>query len=151
MTCVYQLDVVYPEGSHEKDWRPELWSNPKFLATLTRKERRELAKREFRWPRVHLYLSSSGAYQRAWLLRSFGAEVEVLASRPVEWPNYDDPDSLEPHAWEWAPTAVRWSYAVEKHGGAQLEDDDIERFREQSLFWEIVQAASLLDQSQDMR
>lgn len=131
MTGIYRLKIIYPEGSHEPGWCPPVWSNPRYLETLSWKERRALKSRVFAWPRVRNYLSSSGAYQRAWLFRFYGADCEVEASRPVEWPNWDDPDSLDPRAWEWAPSAARWNYWLENRGGAQLEDDDIESMREQ--------------------
>lgn len=112
---VYKLTVVYPEGSHEPGWRPACWSDPEFLAKLDRKARRELAARAFRWPRERLFLSSSGAYGRANLLTWYGAEVQVIASDPVTWPNYDDVTAvLGEDAWEGARgSAMRWTPGTE--------------------------------------
>ena len=106
---VYQLEIVYPEGSHEKGWRPACWSDPRYLASLTRRERHDLARREFRWPRQRRFLSSSSAYARAGLLRWYGADVQVLASEPVTWRNYGDPDSLGEDAWMSGTTVAHWS------------------------------------------
>jgi hypothetical protein len=87
---IYELDIIYPEGSHEPGWRPECWSDPRFLARIGRKGRKQLAARVFSWPRERRFLSSSGAYGRAGLLRWYGAEVTVRRSLPVEWPGADD-------------------------------------------------------------
>jgi hypothetical protein len=83
---VYRLEITYPEGSSEPGWRPALWSDPEFLRLFSRRTRRWYRTREFRWPHEHLYLSASGAGSRAALLRSWGAEVEVVRSLPVEFP-----------------------------------------------------------------
>jgi hypothetical protein len=85
-TYVYYLEVRYPPGAFEPGWRPDCWSDPAFLASLSRKGRKALAKQTFRWPREHLYLSASGAAKRAGTLRWFGAEVAVRRSVPVRWP-----------------------------------------------------------------
>jgi hypothetical protein len=107
-TCrVYWLDIIYPEGSHSPGWRPLLWSDPDYLQKLSRKDRRDLARREFRWPRERRFLSSSGAYGRAWLLRAYGADVEVLASNPVTWPDFGDVSANDAQ-WERGSTASRW-------------------------------------------
>jgi len=105
---IYRLTVVYPEGSHEPGWRPACWNDPQFLATLTAKQRREHKRTSFRWPRERRFLSSSGAYWRAGLLRWYGAEVEVLASDPVTWPNYDDSSTFSARGWEHNGTAASW-------------------------------------------
>lgn len=126
MTRVYRLTVIYPEGSHEPGWRPESWDE--FLASLTWRQRREAERRGFRWPRERLFLSSSGAYGRAALLRWMGAEVEVLASDPVTWPNYDD--AADRGNWEDGCTAARWSPLAEEYGRVYMEGDDIASFRE---------------------
>jgi hypothetical protein len=76
---------MYPEGSDVPGWQPACWSDPAFTARLSRKARRGLRKREFAWPRERMFLSSSSAYERAWLLRAYGAEVLVEASLPVQW------------------------------------------------------------------
>jgi len=83
---IYRLAITYPEGSHEPGWRPASYDDPRFLATLTARQRREHKKRPFQWPRERQFLSSSGAYGRAMVLRWYGAQVEVLASDPVTWP-----------------------------------------------------------------
>jgi hypothetical protein len=83
---IYQLVIMYPEGSAAPGWRPAMWSDPDYLRRLSRKARRELGKAGFRWPRERRFLSASGAYDRAWLLRFYGAEVIVERSDPVEWP-----------------------------------------------------------------
>jgi hypothetical protein len=82
---VYRLRIRYPEGSGVPGWRPPLWSDPDFLSSLTRAERSELKKRTFRWPRERMFLSSSGAWNRAGLLILYGAGVEVQPSQPVLW------------------------------------------------------------------
>ena len=83
---IYRLIIMYPEGSDRPGWKPGCWTSPAFTARLSRKARRELAKREFAWPRERMFLSSSAAHERAWLLRAYGAEVLVEASLPVQWP-----------------------------------------------------------------
>ena len=83
---VYRLVITYPEGSHVPGWRPACWDDPRFLATLTTRQRRECKRARFQWPRERLFLSSSGAYGRAAVLRWYGARVEILASDPVAWP-----------------------------------------------------------------
>jgi hypothetical protein len=116
---VYQLSVIYPEGSFSPGWWPACWSSPDFLKTLSRAERRELRRRQFRWPRERAFLSSSGAYGRASLLRWYGAEVAVQPSNPVTWPDY------EADAWEslWdSPAygdAMQWSPELEYAAEAQ--------------------------------
>jgi hypothetical protein len=89
-TYVYRLLVKYPDGSKEPGWRPAYWSDPQFLAGLSRKQRRELAKAKFRWPRVRRCLSSSTAYQLAWRLQSYGARVTIRRSMPVQWSDRPD-------------------------------------------------------------
>jgi hypothetical protein len=104
---VYCLGIAYPEGSWRIGWRPELWSNPEFLATLTRQQKKDLRKRDFHWPRERMFLSSSSAYARAWLLRSYGADVEVHASEPVLWRSR--PDWSDDPYWGSGDTAAQWS------------------------------------------
>lgn len=86
---VWRLKVVYPEGSHEKGWRPALWSDPDFLKRLPRDERRALKRREFRWPRERVFLSSSSAWGRAALLAMYGARADVQRSARIQWPEDD--------------------------------------------------------------
>lgn len=75
---VHKLDIEYPEGSLGLGWEPAGW------------ERDDFGSREFRWPQERLFLSASGARQRANLLRGYGAKVEILPSLPVEWPEPAD-------------------------------------------------------------
>jgi hypothetical protein len=82
---VYKLDVTYPEGSLEPGWVPANWMDPEILARMTRRQRRRHKKEEFRWPREHLFLSASGANERAWWLRACGATAVVRRSDPVTW------------------------------------------------------------------
>ena len=81
---VFRLEITYPEGSRLPGWVPERWES--WLRSLPPLQRRQARKAGFRWPRERMFLSSSSAYERAWLLRAFGAEVEVLRSDPVTWP-----------------------------------------------------------------
>jgi hypothetical protein len=83
-TRVYRLFIAYPEGSLEPGWIPEHWEET-LAGIADRKRRRAIRQRGFRWPRERMFLSSSSAYDRAGLLRWFGAEVEVMASEPVTW------------------------------------------------------------------
>jgi hypothetical protein len=135
---VYRLEIVYPEGSHEKGWRPALWSNPEYLKTLDRQTRRDLAKREFRWPRERMFLSSSGAYGRACLLMAYGAEAEVYGSLPVTWPNLDD---WGDEGWEHGETAAHWGPAMEETA-EQQRGELAEKIRSGALSaedaWEIL-------------
>jgi hypothetical protein len=106
VTRVYRLDIQYPEGSDAPGWVPACW--PDFLASIKDKaERRAVRRRGFRWPRERLYLSASGAWSRAWLLMAFGAVVDVDASDPVTWPEWQD-DSANGPGWERGSTAARW-------------------------------------------
>jgi hypothetical protein len=93
---VYRLTIMYPEGSQEPGWRPARWraqeaTLPVRGSLLSRRKDRGFRKwvrdREFRWPAERRFLSSSSAYERARLLRSYGAEVAVERSLPVEWPD----------------------------------------------------------------
>jgi hypothetical protein len=95
---VCALKIIYPEGSHASGWYPPKWDDPKYLKSMPRKMRRQVPrmKREFRWPKEKLYLSRSGANSRAWLLRAYGAEVEVLGSDPVTWHVFP---GTEPRTW----------------------------------------------------
>jgi hypothetical protein len=87
---VYRLEILYPDGSQRPGWRPRCWGKDEYLYRhSSRKQRRELSKKQFRWPRERMFLSSSGAYSRAGLLRWYGAEVAVLRSEPVSWSDWD--------------------------------------------------------------
>lgn len=102
---VYRLDIVYPEGCRLPGWHPARWSDPQYLATLTREQRREvrrLLRKPFKWPRERMFLSASGAHARAWQLRFYGATVEVEGSLPVTWPNPDADGA------RWEEVAARW-------------------------------------------
>jgi hypothetical protein len=120
---VYRLDIIYPEGSRQPGWRPASYDDPRYLATLTRRQRREHLARPFRWPRERQFLSSSGAYGRAGLLRWWGADVEVYASDPVTWPN-----PYESVRWECSDMA-RWHPGLEEHdlGNMPLPEAEFER------------------------
>ena len=77
---VYKLVIRYPEGSDKPDWQPEgyevvIWE------TADGYEHRE-----FSWPSERSFLSRKGAQQRAALLRGWGAEVTIIQSLPVGWP-----------------------------------------------------------------
>lgn len=73
---VYRLDVTYPEGSRDPGWEPPGWDGGDDLS----------GDGEFRWPRVHPYLSKNGARARAKLLEKYGAKVAIVTSEPVQWP-----------------------------------------------------------------
>lgn len=103
---VYRIAVEYPPGSDAPGWVPACWDE--FLAGIKDKaKRREMRRRGFRWPREHLYLSASGAWSRAYLLAVFGATVDVEASDPVTWPEWQD-TSANGRDWENGSTAARW-------------------------------------------
>ena len=68
---VYRLLVIWPLGSDQPGWEPSGWEHDPHVP--------------FVWPRVHDFLSRSGAEKRAELLRSYGCEVTVLRSKKVEW------------------------------------------------------------------
>jgi hypothetical protein len=106
---------------------PARW--PEFLAGIKDKaERREVRRRGFRWPREHLYLSASGAHARAWLLRWFGATVDVEASDPVTWPEWQD-ISANGRDWQDGSTAARWQPPEEDPlAGVLLVYDEVARF-----------------------
>jgi hypothetical protein len=84
---VHRLVVTYPAGSHDEQGVPVVgWRPPGSTPDLRREEDTgALDEVPFSWPRAHLYLSHQGAVNRANLLRSFGATVEVQSSKPVEW------------------------------------------------------------------
>jgi hypothetical protein len=86
---IYRLVITYPPGSDESGWLPRGWTSP----VLSKKHRRQLRRQGFSWPRERLFLSRSGAVNRAGWLRSYGAAVEVIASEPVTWPQ---PQALDP-------------------------------------------------------
>jgi hypothetical protein len=97
-TYVYKVVVdSYPPGSDQPGWKPACWSDPQQLAVMpgrpgirqlkTLALRIQLARREFRWPRPKLFLSPGGACHRAFLLHWYGAEVRVVRSDPVTWPD----------------------------------------------------------------
>ena len=77
---VWKLDVEYPEGSQEPGWEPEGWAIPEGFGSFDGDDL------EFRWPAERLFLSRSGANQRARLLRGYGAKVTLVPSLPLEWP-----------------------------------------------------------------
>lgn len=71
---VYALEITYPEGSTKDGWEPQDWDPDGRLDN-------------FRWPRDRKYLSRRGATNRANLFRSYGCEVDIVESEPVQWPN----------------------------------------------------------------
>lgn len=99
---VYAIEITYPDGSSEPGWYPPRWNEPEFLATLTKKQRRQLPqmKREFRWPHERLFLAASGAAGRAMLLRAYGAQAQVRGSDQVTWHVHP---SKEPSPWPFPP------------------------------------------------
>jgi hypothetical protein len=113
---VHRLEIIYPEGSREPGWRPDSWDS--YLRSLPVLKRRRLRKAGFSWPRERMFLSSSSAYQRAALLRAFGADVEVLRSDPVTWPAH----------WSWEDEAYRaapgWHRTFDCSGLSVLSDED---------------------------
>jgi hypothetical protein len=89
---VYRLQVAYPEGSHDEHGLPVPgWQPPGWVPTFGYAH--DDGPEPFGWPRVRAYLSRGGADKRADLLRSFGATVEVEASKPVEWEEATDASS----------------------------------------------------------
>jgi hypothetical protein len=113
---VYRLVISYPPGSFAPGWVPACW--PQFLAGVKDKaKRREVRRHGFHWPRERLYLSASGAWSRAGLLHWFGATVDVEASDPVTWPEWQD-TSASGRGWEDGSTAARWTPPEEDPLGA---------------------------------
>lgn len=78
---VWRLRVLYPLGAFEPGWQPEGWEGESCFCTYSDDCRCD----EFNWPRVRNYLTEKSAVARANLLRSYGAEVFVEPSDPVEW------------------------------------------------------------------
>lgn len=72
----YRLVVEYPEGVNATN-PPPAWESSQIEIDEWD---------EFRWPRVHPYLSRSGAAKRADLLRSYGCTVTIEKSDPITWP-----------------------------------------------------------------
>ena len=87
---VYYLEILYPSGSLAPGWRPRTWLSAENAKFLSRRHRRELRQRQFRWPRERMFLSSSGAYRRAAHLTWLGATVRVHRSHMVLWPAVPD-------------------------------------------------------------
>lgn len=89
-TYVYRLDVTYPEGSREIGWEPPGWDDLLVQSDRNWREGQTTnyldPERPFSWPPERQFLSSGSASHRAYLLRLFGAKVEVVRSLPVEWP-----------------------------------------------------------------
>lgn len=77
-TYVYRLDVTYPPGSLELGWAPPGWE-PEPGAYPPGED-------YFRWPANRLCLTATTAKRRADLFRKYGATVEIVRSKPVEWP-----------------------------------------------------------------
>jgi hypothetical protein len=108
---VWHLIVMYPEGSDVPGWQPACWAAeaaPDARDLLTsrraRRYRRWQQSRVFAWPRERMFLSSSSAYERAALLRRYGAEVAIERSLAVEWPETvftDDTETFCPSLEPW--------------------------------------------------
>lgn len=92
---VYRLVIQYPEGSDRKGWWPAAWY------TLSDRARRKAIKKGFHWPKERKFLSASSAYDRAWLLRWYGAKVTVQRSAPITWPEFGDSDYRHDIAADW--------------------------------------------------
>lgn len=127
---VFRLDIIYPEGSREPGWQPDSWES--FLRSLPPLQRRRVRKAGFRWPRERMFLSSSSAYDRACLLRAFGADVQVLRSDPVTWPAH----------WTWedeAATGHALQYGAYDASGLLLAPEETtppgQVYREMSDFY----------------
>jgi hypothetical protein len=135
-TRVYRLDIVYPEGCRLPGWHPARWTDPGYLATLTREQRREvrrLLRKPFKWPRERLFLSSSGAHARAWRLRFYGATVEVEGSLPVTWLNLDAGEAhWQEYAAHWHPVLADYADAMPL---APVTTPPEEKAREQEDAW----------------
>jgi hypothetical protein len=84
---VYRLDVTYPPGSQEPGWEPDGWE-PEVVYSYEGPDTLP-----FKWPRNQLCLSKTTAERRAALFRSYGAEVVIRPSAPVEWPAPEEPDN----------------------------------------------------------
>ena len=76
-THVYRLDITYPPGSTTPGWEPEGWDDDE--------HNNSGENGWFRWPKERMFLSASGAENRAGLLRHYGAAVSIRRSKPVEW------------------------------------------------------------------
>lgn len=91
MMHVFRVHVLqYPAGSREPGWHPGGdWS-------LTTDFTRVLGCRRFAWPSTRrTFINGDRARAHARLLESFGAQVEVQRSRPVEW---DSPAPTSPQS-----------------------------------------------------
>jgi hypothetical protein len=88
---VYRLVITYPPGSREPGWLPAAYTDPD--GPFSWRLRRHLRRAGFRWPAERLFLSSSGAHNRAWRLRYYGAQVRVQRSDLVTWADdqFDEP------------------------------------------------------------
>ncbi len=117
---LYRLDVVLPaigdpddyDGSFDPNWVPPAWAqvDRERFRDEARGQAWRAAYAEHRdlpedwepgwstytprpwpgWPAVKMYFSKSGAEARANLFRRYGASVQVIASKPVEWPDVDE-------------------------------------------------------------
>lgn len=78
---VYRLEVTIPEESKAAGWRPAGYYDDLNLSGPLQEDDGSL----FRWPMRRFYLSGGSANNRASLLRKWGATVEIVRSKPVEW------------------------------------------------------------------
>ncbi|MEU4229439.1 hypothetical protein AB0F17_34525 [Nonomuraea sp. NPDC026600] len=106
-TRVHRLNVTYPEGSGQPGWRPPGWHDKHCTNWVTstpcvwdpaenccdvEEEEREHGMGQidgqgcFLWPKARQFLSKRAAERRAVLLRSWGADAEVVTSDAVTWP-----------------------------------------------------------------
>jgi hypothetical protein len=126
---LFALKIKYPDGSFEPGWYPPQWDDPGYLRKMPRRMRRQVPKmkREFRWPKEHMYLSRSGANGRAWLLRAYGAEVEVLGSDPVTWHVFP---GTEPRTWPLDDDPLDQAFGPDEPGHTDdLAEADAEDYR----------------------
>lgn len=94
---VYRLVVEYPQGSLEQGWEPALYRDREWRRQLPLRERVRLSVgggRRFSWPKERQFLSSDGAWARAWWLKACGAEVTILRSQPVTWVDAEPRESF---------------------------------------------------------
>lgn len=86
---VWQLEVTYPDEAYwdhpfmgrtlDTHWSPANWSpTPDYIERFKTED--------FFWPKVsRFYLSRTSAVNRANLLESYGARVQLMRSQPLEF------------------------------------------------------------------
>ncbi|TMR13808.1 hypothetical protein ETD86_30045 [Nonomuraea turkmeniaca] len=107
-TRVHRLNVTYPEGCDQLGWRPPGWHDKHCTDWVTSTpctwdpgqnccdyedgerenglSHRIDAEGRFVWPKERQFFSKRAAESRAELLRSWGADADVVSSNPVTWP-----------------------------------------------------------------